>query len=382
MTIPEAGLDNIDECGHFFDVSRQPNGQQPNELQCIDTTSRKTRSVPSLIRATNLWGYEEQVRRRGGDPLPLLARHHIPPASRREDQGFLILKHFIALLEDTARTLNDPAFGMSLAEYQGMDILGPVSVIARSARTVGEAIHSISRYLHLHSPALSVESRQEIREGQPVMQFRYHVDVREQGYRVQPHELGMANAMQVLKLLCGEHFRPLSVHFRHPRHADEDVYRHMFRCPAFFEQDWTGFYLPPSTYALPLSSADHQTWQLAERYLDSQQAPNARTLSEDVVRLIHTLLPTGRCSSHTIAGHLSMHKRTLQRRLANEGTSYEQLLSEERFTLTRQYLQEPNLKLSQIAGLLGYSEQSAFNRACRDWFDLPPGAYRRQLLGQ
>ena len=77
-----------------------------------------------------------------------------------------------------------------------------------------------------------------------------------------------------------------------------------------------------------------------------------------------------------------MHKRTLQRRLANEGVSYEQLLGEVRLKLLREYLMEPNLKLSQIAGLLGYSEQSAFNRACRQWLGTTPRAYRRQLLSQ
>ena len=152
-------------------------------------------------------------------------------------------------------------------------------------------------------------------------------------------------------------------------------------CEARFEQGWCGFYLPMAVVAMPLSSADHQTWQLAERYLEAQQAPNANTLTEDVVRLINTLLPTGQCSSGTIASHLSLHKRTLQRRLAREGVTYEQLFNNERTRLARQYLMEPNLGFSQITGLLGYSEQSAFNRACREWFGLMPKGYRKQLLG-
>ena len=338
--------------------------------------------MTSLIRATNLWGYEEQARRQGLDPLPLLARHGIAPAPSRDDQSFLVLKDFIALLEDTANQLVNPAFGMSLAEYQGMDILGPVSVIARSSRTVGDAINNIARYLHLHCPALAVSNAPATRDGQQVIRFTYQIDEDEVGYWVQPYELGMANAMQVMKLLCGDDFQPLSVHFQHPRSADNATYRNLFHCEARFESDWTGFYLPMSIYAMPLSSADHQTWQLAEQYLDSQQAPNASKLSEDVLRLINTLLPTGRCSSDTIASHLSMHKRTLQRRLASENTTYEQLLNQERTKLARRYLMEPNLKLSQIAGLLGYSEQSALNRACRDWFDLTPRAFRKQLLNQ
>ncbi|MCC4308722.1 AraC family transcriptional regulator [Alcanivorax marinus] len=337
--------------------------------------------MPSLIRATNLWGYDEQVRRKGGEPEPLLARHHLLPQSRRDDRGFLVFKHFCALLEDTAGVLGEPAFGMSLAAYQGMDILGPISVIARSSATVGKAIDSVARYLHLHCPALGMSIVRGSRSGRSMVRLMFRIDDEGAGYHVQAHELTLANAMQVLKLLCGGDFQPLSVHFRHPAAAGGEAYRAMFRCPACFDQAWTGFCLPEAVFALPLSSADHQTWQMAERYLASQQAPNARSVAEEVRSLINTLLPTGQCNADLIASQLSMHKRTLQRRLVLEDTSYQQLLDEERQNLARQYLLEPNLKLSQIAGLLGYSEQSAFNRACRDWFGVTPRSYRRQLLG-
>lgn len=338
--------------------------------------------MSSLIRATNLWGYDEQVRRKGGDPLPLLARYHIPPSEQRDDASFLVFKHLTGLLEDTAAELGDPAFGMMLAEYQGMDILGPISVIARSSKTVGDAINNVARYLHLHCPALALTTSLVTVDGIPMIQLRFMIDGEGGPYRPQAHELSLANSVQVMKLLCGTDFLALSVHFMHPRLADDACYRKVYRCEAHFEQDWTGFYLPLSAFAMPLSSADHQTWQLAQRYLDSQQAPNANTLSEDVSRLINSLLPTGHCSSDAIASHLSMHKRTLQRRLAREGATYEQLLNDERSRMARQYLQEPNLGFAQITGLLGFSEQSTFTRACRDWFGLTPKAYRKQLLGQ
>lgn len=335
--------------------------------------------MSSLIRATNLWGFDELVRIRGGDPLPLLARYHIPPEEQRDDRSFLIYRNVSALFDDTARALNYPEFGLKLAEYQGMDILGPISVIARSSATVGDAIQSIARYLHLHCPALKLTARTETAD---IAQLHYHVDDEGTGYRVQAYELGMSNAMQVLKLLCGNTVAPLSVHVMHERAGDEAVYQSVFNSPVYFSERWCGFRLPVSAFAIPLASVDHQTWQLADRYLESQQAPNAATVSEDVIGLIHTLLPTGRCSSDAIAAHLAMHKRTLQRQLDREGTRYEQLLNEERRNLAHQYLLEPKLKLSQIAGLLGYSEQSAFNRACRQWFDLTPRRYRAWLLNR
>lgn len=338
--------------------------------------------MSSLIRATNLWGYDDLVRSKGGDPLPLLARYRIPPEELRDDQSFLVFKHLTALLDDTAIELGDPAFGMMLAKYQGMDILGPISVIARSSSTVGDALNSIARYLYLHCPALSMNTASDTLKSNRVVRLEFWIDEDGVRYRSHAHELSLANSMEVLKLLCGDDFQPLSVHFRHRRSADNTTYRSIFHCEASFEQDWTGFYISEADFNKPLSSADHQTWQLAERYLDSQQVPNANTLSEDVIRLINRLLPTGQCSSGSIASHLSMHKRTLHRRLVKEGTSYEQLLNDERIRMAREYLMEPNLGFSQIAGLLGYSEQSALNRACRDWFGVTPKSYRKQLLVQ
>ncbi|KAA1170838.1 AraC family transcriptional regulator [Marinobacter salinexigens] len=334
--------------------------------------------MSSLIRATNLWGYDELVKSRGGDPLPLLARHHIPPAEERDDQSFLVFKHLNALLEETATELDDPAFGMMLAKYQGLDILGPISVIARSSLTVGKAIDSMAGYLHLHAPALSMTFEATRFDGAPALQLKFRIDNEGEEYRRQSRELTIANAVQVMKLLCGDRFRPLAVDFPHARIADESNYRAVYQCEVRFEQPTLGLYLPPAVADLPLNSADHQTWQMAKQYLDSQQAPNAHSLSEDVTRLINTLLPTGQCSSSAIASHLSMHKRTLQRKLAREGVTYEQLLNDERIRMARHYLEEPNLGLSQITGLLGYSEQSAFSRACRDWFGMTPKAYRIQ----
>ncbi|MFV8783247.1 AraC family transcriptional regulator [Microbulbifer sp. SA54] len=334
--------------------------------------------MSSLIRATNLWGYDELVRIRGGDPLPLLSRHRIAPAEQRDDQSFLVFKDMIALLEDTVAALDYPEFGLKLAEYQGMDILGPISVIARSSATVGTAIDSIARYLPLHCSALTLTPRFEGDGQQQVIQLEYRINEDAMATGIQAYELGLANAMQVMKLLCGEDFHPLSVSFEHSRACNEQVYREVFNCPVHFNQSWNGFYLPAAVLSIPLTSVDHQTWRLAEHYLNAQKAPNAQSISEDVTRLIRGLLPTGQCSSDAIAANLSMHKRTLQRRLAQESTTFERLLSEERQKLAQRYLAEPQLKLSQIAGLLGYSEQSALNRACRDWFGATPRALRAE----
>ncbi len=333
--------------------------------------------MSSMIRATNLRGYEDLVRRAGGDPALFLSKHQIPIEDRRVDTSFLLYRNFSALIEDTAFALDYPQFGLKLAQYQGIDILGPLSVIARSAATVGEAISSIGRYLYLHCPAISIH----ISKGNDRINFEFVIDdEKEGGYRGQIYELSLSNSIQVLSLLCGDSFRPTSVHFKHPQLASSDIYEDVFNCKPYFKHHWCGFYLSAHYFDTPLTSADHQTWQMAERYLASLRPPNTSSLSDKVIQLIGALLPTGHCSGEVVASYLSLHQRTLQRRLALEGVTYEQLLNEERKRIAQKYLLEPNLVLSQIAGLLGYSEQSAFNRACRHWFGITPKAYRAQLL--
>ncbi|MGY0613762.1 AraC family transcriptional regulator [Vibrio sp. FJH11] len=333
-----------------------------------------------LIRATNLRGYDNLTQSLGGDPHALLSKYHIPSADKRGDDSFLIFRNMIALLEDTVTSLECPDFGLRLADYQGMGILGPISVIARSSATVGDALENISSYLHLHCSALTTKHIVQTKGQVRTIRLEYSVEGRGIDYSVQCYELGLANAMQVMKLLCGNDFKPISAHFMHPQLGDEAAYQKVFGCPIEFNQNWCGFVLPESVFVTPLSSEDEQTCKLARHYLDSQPIPFASSVSDDVRRLIRGLLPTGHCSTEAIASHLSMHKRTLQRKLAQENTTYEQILMNERQVIVTKYLKDPNLKLSQISGLLGYSEQATFNRACRVWFGVTPRTYRTQLL--
>ena len=73
-------------------------------------------------------------------------------------------------------------------------------------------------------------------------------------------------------------------------------------------------------------------------------------------------------------------QRTLQRRLQEEGTSFQTLLDDTRRELAEQYLAQPGMSLLEIAYLLGFADPSNFFRAFRRWFDATPGEYRARLL--
>jgi AraC-like DNA-binding protein len=93
-------------------------------------------------------------------------------------------------------------------------------------------------------------------------------------------------------------------------------------------------------------------------------------------RTLRTLLLAGRSSGDEVAGILSMHRRTLNRRLKAQGTTFQEILDEVRFETACQLLDTTAISLTDIAGSLGYAESSAFSRAFQRWSGAPPSARR------
>jgi AraC-like DNA-binding protein len=331
----------------------------------------------NLIRATNLWGYGDLVRELGADPQPFLSRFHIPPGVENEEDAFVPYEAAARMLEASAADLGCPDFGLRLSRWQGLDILGPIAVIARNAQTLLDGLEAIARFLYVHSPALKLAVAP--RTAETDFQFSYEMTEPALPYPPQSYELSMANVVRIVRLLGGPEARPSAISFMHDQLASDAAYHEALGCPVRFSQTSCGFEVPRRLADRPIDSADPETRRIATKYLESHYLPSTAALSERVAELARRLLPTGQCSAEVISDQLAMHPRTLQRHLATEAVRCQDIIERERRDQAARYLAEPRLHLSQIAGLLGYSEQSALNRSCRRWFGKTPRQYRAGL---
>lgn len=333
--------------------------------------------MPTLIRASNMWGFGALVRQLGADPARLQARFGITPAAEHEEDAFIGFESFVRLLEAAADELDCPDFALRLSGWQGLDILGPIAVIARNAQTLQDGLGSIARYLYVHSPALklAVESPGAGSD----LKFTYEVTELSLPVLRQGYELSMANGVQMIRLLGGPDARPSAISFLHEQMGSDAAYAEALGCEVRFGQSWCGFELPLGLAGRTIDSADPETRRMATKYLEANYLPTTATLSERVAELARRLLPTGHCTADAIADQLNLHARTLQRRLAEEGVRCQDLIEQERRDQAARYLAEPGLQLHQIASLLGYAEQSTLNRSCRRWFGQTPREYRAGL---
>ncbi len=122
-----------------------------------------------------------------------------------------------------------------------------------------------------------------------------------------------------------------------------------------------------------------QLIEQAEKYLRSLYSQD--NYAARLKRLLAELLAAGEANADSACQALMLSRRTLQRRLLAEKTSFQQVLHEVRAVLAISYLSDKRLESLEVAMLLGYSSISSFTTAFKSWYDMPPAAYRQKFLG-
>ena len=121
-----------------------------------------------------------------------------------------------------------------------------------------------------------------------------------------------------------------------------------------------------------------QLTEQAEKYLRSLYEQDG--IAGELKRKLAELMACGEANADAACRALRLSRRTLQRRLKAERTSFQKILREVRAELAVNYLRDARLKSLEIAMLLGYSNISTFTTAFKSWYDMPPAAYRQKFL--
>lgn len=331
----------------------------------------------NMIRGTSLAGFAELVRSLDADPDALLRRHRIPRTAVGNFDSFVDYLGLLRLLEDAARVTGTPDFGRRLADLQGIEILGVVGAAARTAPTVRGAVAIVSRYLGTYSPA--IETRLDTDDKRPgVTTFEFRIVADRLPSHAQGVELALGVALRVFRILLGSAWSPLAVHFPHAAIAPREEYVRYFGTRPAFEDSLAGFTIRSRDLDQRLAP-DAATHAALLAYLEVIVPPGRSSVSSAVAELVRRLCPTGGLRLELVAEQMGLHERTLQRRLAEEGTSYAEVVDAVRRTVCQRLLRDTDMTLGHLARELGYAEQGALTRACRRWFGVAPLAYRRAL---
>lgn len=279
------------------------------------------------------------------------------------------------LADEVAAALNDAHLGLALSEWLPRGAYGVAEFLMRAGPTLRHSFANFTRFNAIIAPGQAF--RFEEAEGEA--RFHQYVAQRPAATGRHSHEYSAATVLKTFVGMTGA--RPTRVWFAHARPASMDLERlsaAVFTQEISFDEPTNGFALSRSLLDGPINGGDPALYSFLEEH--AVEALSSRPRTDDLIdKLRHQIreaLKQGEPNVERLATRLNMSGRTLQRRLSDLQTSFQEVLDLVRFDLARAYLKDARLDVSQVAYLLGYSELRAFDRAFRRWAGKSPTEWR------
>lgn len=295
-------------------------------------------------------------------------------AGHFDDPGTWITRdQRLAIYRNARRLAKRSDVALRAGARQRLSDFGIYGYALASSKTLGDALALSFRHLHHAGPVLQITSRVEA----GVIKLRSH-DPESLG-EILPFAAEFWRSSNVAFLSRALEAPFPSVRMLLPYRAPPHwrAYGEMFNCPIEFEAGTMEWHFAESVWEFPLPNANPAVSQVCQRFCEQVLAeqPPASQMA-DAIRVILVNQPGRFPNIGEIAEHMGMSLRTLNRRLAAEGLSYQSILDEVRRALAVEYLERTALSVEDVCERVGFSDPSNFRKAFRKWTGKSPSHFR------
>jgi len=302
----------------------------------------------------------------------LLQSSGLPPGLLDQPRILVTTEELFALWRGIGRVSHNPTIGLELGTETRPEHFDPIALAALSTGSFGEAMGQMARYKQLSCPE---EIVLEADDAEWNIQFRWLL-----ANEVEPAVLTdvcFAWVLTIARYGTGSRISPLRLELvRAP--ANAKILERHFGCPILFGAARNAIVFRATDAALPFVTSNAELLAMLAPQFDAElkEHQGEETFCERVRATIQKRLAGRRPKMQDIARELHLSSRTLQRRLQDEGYSFQQVMEEARRQLARHYLNNSMLELNEAAYLLGYEDSNSFVRAFRTWEGIPPAHWR------
>ena len=262
--------------------------------------------------------------------------------------------------------------GLLIGQQGGLHSLGLVGLLVKYSPDVGTALRSLVRYSHLHVRGATTTLTSDSHSA--MLGYEIHQPRVEASDQI--GDGAIALLFNVMRTLCGPDWKPAEIRLAHRKPENIDPFRRYFRAPLIFDAGQYAVVFAADWMNRSLPGADAELHRLLQRQIDALEVRHGGDFPEQLRSVLRSALVTGHASADQVAALLSMHARTLNRRLNAFGIGFRELVDEGRFEIARQMLEDSAMRVSQIAAMLDYADASAFTRAFRRWSGTTPARWR------
>lgn len=295
------------------------------------------------------------------------------------DESRLTGEQQVQVLRNARAIAGIPELGLRVGRQLKPSSHGPIGYLALSSPNLLTALHSLREFLPLRIPFAQLELSEDDQWLRCSLEIKLQVGASES---VMLMECFAMAVQSLVEAFLGRKMTEALVRFSFQKPQHHLSYAQYLHSLIKFGQHENSILIPRRLGSESNPSGDAASYAVA-RKLCAQllaETPVAAQSMTNRVRRFLLAQPMGTVTEEDVAQSLYVSKRTLARRLQNEGTGYraitEKLLSE----LAIRHLEEPGLSIESIAVLLGYHDSANFRRAFRRWYGMPPADYRKQVL--
>lgn len=318
-------------------------------------------------------GSADLIMELGGDALEIAQRSKIPPGALYRGDIPVLGYSMTDFFELAAAECEYRCFGICLAERQREDPLGVLGAFLDSARTVGEMLTDLATHFDVFSEAAVVAL--EHTDGGVITTFEGRAGRCES--EVQMVEFALARTIHSIRRQSEPDWSPVAVMLRHS--APQELARHheVFGPGLMFEQDRNGIFYDQAILGKVWRGRVARSRADAIHALRLADAARKPLMTARVEVAMRSRMNLSEATIEFVTANLGISARTLQRKLAEEQTSFRAIRNTVRADLALKYIKQSCLRLTQIAEILGYSELSAFDHAFKRWHGVSPISLRR-----
>jgi AraC-like DNA-binding protein len=329
-----------------------------------------TNAVADKIRIpAALW---TGVKRVGIAPAEVIRRANIPGSVIR-DVAPVSTMQFFAIWKTLVDISSDPGIGLRIATALDSGVMPPSFLVAYHARDFRDALQRVARFKRLCAPeeVLIEERKDECRVG---LKWPHSES------QAVPPALVDATFASLVELGRMGTAAPLVARKVELARAEMEMpeYEGYYGCRVRYGVRRNCLTFCRADLDKPFVRYNSELLDMLAPELDRRldQLSHSASLVEQIKWALRGRLTAGRPDIRSVATELAMSERSLQRKLTDEGVTFQGLLSETRHELALEHLLDPGLAIIEVAYMLGYEDQNSFFRAFRQWEELTPSAWR------
>lgn len=329
------------------------------------------------IRSAILNHFAEVLQELGSDPIALFEQAKIPKQLLRNPDTLIPQEMFANILNLSTQATQCDHLGLLLGAKANLQDYGLLGLLIRSSATMEQAITEMIQHMAFHITGIS---RHLHCDGNTAYISSLYNNT-EVALSKQAIQMSVALTWSLCCNLSQNLWHPTAIYFSFAQPENAIFYKRFFKTPVRFNAEFDGVVFHAKDLAIKLPEPDTYLHQEVQNQL-SKLDMSTGDFALEVKKVIQKNLDFGICSIDATVKFFPFEKRSLQTKLEQQGTSYQQLLDDIRFKKAEYHLAQSDLSVAQLAELLCYRSASVFSTAFRKKYAVSPRAWRKNRVKQ